>query len=343
MTEQPLHQLLEDEPYRFDFFQAVRLLEGIFPEKREVGRDAMPHEEVIRFRSRISLDFPPSSIHKIAVRPDEVDEDDTLEMFVNFMGMIGVSGVLPTHYTELTMDRIRYGDTALWAFSDIFTHRAVSLFYRAWEKYRFPVAYERGNDDFTSYLFDFNGLGTDGLRGRMHLDDQTLLPYSGLITQKPHSASVTAQILGDYFGLDAKVKQFFGHWIELDKESKTKLNKANSTLGVDAIVGDRVWDQQSKFRIVLGAMSFTEFRSFLPIGSACKPLKSIVRLLSGLEFNFDIQLILKASEVPSTILTTRAKRKPMLGWTSWLKSKPVDKDDGQLVIGSHWIDEPADN
>ncbi|MDH3529312.1 MAG: type VI secretion system baseplate subunit TssG [Acidobacteriota bacterium] len=338
MAVRPLNELLADEPYRFDFFQAVRLLEKIYPERRDVGADAMPDEEIIRFRSRISLDFPSSAVHEIKFRSDDREENEALEMFVNFMGMIGVSGVLPTHYTELAMDRIRYGDTALWSFTDIFTHRAVSLFFRAWEKYRFPAAYERGNDDFTSYLFDFAGLGTDGLKGRMHLDDETLLPYTGLITQKPHSATIVAQIVADYFGLRAKVLQFFGHWIDLDKESITKLSRANSTLGLDAIVGARVWDQQSKFRLVLGALTFNEFRSFLPNGSACKPLKSIVRFLVGLEFNFDVQLILKANQVPSTILTTRAKRKPMLGWTSWLKSKPFTEDDGQLVLGGRWVE-----
>ena len=338
MADKPLNQQLEDEPYRFDFFQAVRLLEKIYPERREIGGDAMPDEEAVRFRSRVSLDFPASAVYELKNRPNESEERETLEMFINFMGMLGTSGVMPTHYTELAMDRIRYGDTALWAFSDIFTHRAVSLFFRAWEKYRFPVAYERGNDDFTRYLFDFDGLGTDGLRGRMYIDDETLLPYSGLITQKPHSATVVAQILADYFDIKAKVKQFFGQWIDLDKESITKLSKANSKLGIDAIIGTRVWDQQSKFRIVLGALSFNEFQSFLPNGAASKPLKSIVRYLVGLEFNFDVQLILKAKQVPSTILTTRAKRKPFLGWTSWLKSQPLTEDDGQLVIGGRWVD-----
>ena len=316
----------------FDFFQAVRLLEKVYPDKKAVGREAMPHEEVVRFRSRVALDFPPSEVHELGEEFDEYYEREKLEMFINFMGIIGVSGVLPTHYTELAMSRIRYGDTTLWAFTDIFTHRAVSMFFRAWEKYRFPVAYERGNDRFTEYLFDFAGLGTDGLRGRMHIEDETLLPYVGLISQKPHSASSLAQIVADYFSINAKIRQFFGQWIDLDKESITNLAKANSSLGVDAIIGTRIWDQQSKFRIVLGALSFKEFRAFLPNGTAHKPLKSIIKFMVGLEFDFDVQLVLKAKEVPSTILTTRAKRRPMLGWTSWLKSEPFEKDADQVVL-----------
>lgn len=328
----PLNQELFDEPYEFEFFQAVRLLEKIYPDKKAVGREAMPPEEVVRFRSHISLKFPSSEIYELAETFDERTEEERVEMFITFMGLIGVSGVLPVHYTEIAMDRIRYGDTALWAFSDIFTHRAVSMFYRAWEKYRFPVAYDRGNDAFTEYLLDFIGLGTKGLRGRMALEDESLLPYGGLVMQRPHSAVSLARIISDYFEINAKTEQFFGQWIDLDKESITNLSRANSSLGRDAIVGSRIWDQQSKFRLVLSDLSFEKFRAFLPDGTAHQPLKSIVRFMVGLEFDFDVQLVLNASEAPSTILTTRAKRRPMLGWTSWLKSSPLEEDADQVIL-----------
>lgn len=332
MPKKPLNQELFDEPYRFEFFQAVRLLEKVFPEKKAVGGNALPPDEIVRFRSHVTLEFPPSEIFEIKETVDELTEKQKIEMFVNFMGMVGVSGVLPVNYTELVMERIRYRDTAMWAFLDIFTHRTVSLFYRAWEKYRFPVAYERGNDDFTKFLFDFVGLGTSKLRGRMDLEDESLLPYSGLIAQKPHNVNALENILSDYFQTKAKVQQFFGQWLDLNEESITKLGAANSQLGVSAIIGTRIWDQQSKFRVRLGAMTFQQYQSFLPNGSAHKRLKSIINFMVGLEFDFDVQLILEKTQVPSTILTTRAKRRPMLGWTSFLKTKPFKEDDEQLVL-----------
>lgn len=332
MARKPLNQELFDEPYRFEFFQAVRLLEKLFPERRAVGREALPPEEIVRFRSRVGLDFPASEIHEIRESVDEPGEQQKTEMFVNFMGMIGMSGVLPMHYTELVMERVRYRDTAMWAFLDIFTHRAVSMFFRAWEKYRFPVAYERGDDAFTAQLFDFVGLGTRGMRGRMALEDESLLPYGGLIAQKPHSSNALSNILSDYFGTTAKVEQFYGQWLDLNEESITKLGFANSQLGISAIVGTRIWDQQSKFRIRLGALTFKEFQAFLPNGSAHEPLKSIIRFMVGLELDFDVQLILQAKQVPGAILTTRAVRRPMLGWTSFLKTEPFKKDDEQVVL-----------
>ncbi len=328
----PLNQELFDEPYRFEFFQAVRMLERIFPERSAVTRSVTPHTEIARFRSNASLRFPPGEIHTINETNEEFSDERKIEMFVNFMGMVGIIGVLPTHYTELIIERARYNDTALWAFLDIFTHRSVSMFYRAWEKYRFPVQYERGSDDFTGFLFDFAGLGTSGLRGKMNLEDENLLPYTGLIVQKPHSTGALEQILTDYFAVTAKIEQFSGQYLTLDEESITRLGAANSALGATTIIGTRVWDYQSKFRIRLGALKFVEFQAFLPNGSAYQSLISIVRFMISAELDFDIQLVLTAKEVPSTILTTRAKRRPMLGWTSFLKTKPFVQNDEQVIL-----------
>ncbi len=328
----PLNELLFEEPYRFEFFQAVRLLERIYPERAALTETPSPEKEVVRFRGNPSLRFPPSEIQHLVEVVDEETGEKRVEMMINFMGLIGIAGVLPIHYSELIVERARYSDTSLHAFMDMFSHRLVSLFYKAWEKYRFPVQYERGDDDFTSYLFDWVGLGTMGLRGRMGLDEERLLPYGGLIQQKPHSSGSLEQILADYYGVPAKVKQFFGQWLHLDEESITKLGTRNSVLGVDAIIGTKVWDQQSKFRLVIGAMSFTQFQEFLPNGNGHEPLKSMIRFMVGLELDFDLQLVLHAKQVPSCILTTRAKRRPMLGWTSWLKSKPFEEDDDQVVL-----------
>ena len=332
MARQTLKEKLFSEPFAFEFFQAVRVLEKVRRERKAVGSDALPHEEIVRFRSRIGFDFPSSEIHEINEVTDDASGETRLEMMVNFMGMAGVSGVLPAHYTELVLDRIRHRDSTLWAFLDIFTHRAVSLFYRAWAKYRFPLAYERGEEDFTGYLFDVVGLGTKGVRGRMDLDDETLLPYGGLIAQKPHSQNALENIISDHFQITAKIEQFFGQWLQLGVEDITRLGVDNSNLGESAIIGTHVWDQQSKFRVRLGPMTFKKFQAFLPNGTANKGLRSIVRFMVGDEMDLDVQLVLEAAHVPGAVLTTRALRRPMLGWTSWLKSVPFSNEDDQLIL-----------
>jgi type VI secretion system protein ImpH len=325
-----LVDLLFDEPYRFEFFQAVRLLERISPERSPVGRYGEPEGEVVRFRTRVSLAFAPSQIHQLGDGSEE--EGRPAQMMVAFMGLTGPAGVLPHHYTEMLVERTRYKDTAAWDFFDLFNHRMISLFYRAWEKYRFPVAYERGEDRFTEFLFDIVGMGTPGLRNRQSFPDEMLLFYGGLFSMRPHSASALEAVLGDYFNVPARVDQFSGQWLKLDDESLTRLGTANAELGVTTVAGTQVWDAQSKFELRLGPLTFNEFLTFLPTGAAFKPTAELTRLMAGLEFDFDIRPVLKAEEVPGCVLTTRAKRRPMLGWTSWLKTVPFTEDDSQVLL-----------
>ena len=331
-ADRPLTRLLFDEGYRFGFFQSVRLLERIYPERERVGRDGPAAEEVVRFKARSSLEFPASEVYDVT-REDAGGTGDPPQMIVNFLGMTGPSGVLPTPYTELVVERVRYKDIAFRDFLDIFNHRILSLFYRAWEKYRFPVAYERKQEDpFTQFLFDLAGMGTRGMRGRLGLADEGLLLYTGLVAQRPHSATAMELMLGDYFGVPVKLEQFSGQWLDIDEASLTRVGTANSELGVNAIAGSRFWDRQSRFRLRIGPLDFEQFRAFLPNGSAFDPATRLTRWLAGMEFDFDVQLILQAVEVPACQLSTQGPNLPMLGWTTWLKTQPLKMDDPQLVL-----------
>ena len=341
-TDSPLISVLYGEPYRFEFFQAVRLLERIHGDRLPVGLDGDPAAEVARFRTRVSLAFPPSEIYRISRNGrgnGQGNGHHPPEVEVSFMGLTGPQGVLPHPYTELLIERTRSHDNTLWAFMDLFNHRLISLFYRVWEKYHFAIAYELGREDrFTEYLFDIVGMGTRGLRGRLGVEDQTMIFYGGLLAQRPHSGAALEAILSDYFGVPARLKQFAGQWLMLDDDNITRLGSANSELGVSTVAGSRVWDNQSSFRVKFGPLTFKEFREFLPVGSAFKPACDITRLMSGIELDYDVQLILKAEEVPASILTTRARRKPMLGWTSWLKTRPFSEDDSQVVLNPDLAD-----
>src|SRR5262249_30694155 len=151
------------EGYVFDFFQAVRLLEKMAPERRTIGHDAPPRTEAARFRAHLALNFPASSIYQIDLPAGQVPMPT---MTVTFLGLPGPSGVWPRHYTEMLMrardargpERYLPRD-----WFDLFNHRLISLFYRAWTKYRFWLAYERGEharpdpDLFTESLYSLVG------------------------------------------------------------------------------------------------------------------------------------------------------------------------------------------
>lgn len=331
-----MKELLYSEPYRFSFFQAVRLLERIHPEKEGIGRAVRPGSEIVRVRSHPSLSFPASEVVDLKAPPPG-QEDRPPEMTVNFIGLTGPLGVLPHPYTELVKERVSYKDTALWAFLDLFNHRFASLFYRAWEKYRFPIAYERrGEDSFTEYLFDLIGMGTPGLRGRMSVPDQALLLYAGLVAQRPHSAGAIASVLRDYFRAPAEVVQFLGQWFPLEAENVTRIGQANSELGRTVVAGSSVFVSQSKFRVRMGPLTLAQFVAFLPVGPSFRPLKELVRYLAGLEFDYDVQLVLRKEEVPPCSLDSKSPLPPMLGWTTWVTSETPRKDADEVVL-------PVDN
>lgn len=340
-TDPALTDILFDESYRFDFFQAVRVLERVYRERQPVGYGAITTEEIVRFTTRISLNFPSSAIYEINP-PD--GEDQPAEMNVTFMGLAGLVGVLPRHYTEMILERARQKDFTLRDFLDLFNHRFISHFYRAWEKYRFPVAYERAVnrgdrfDQVSLYLFHLFGMGTGGLRERLDIQGEALLYYSGLMAQQPHSSSALEALLGDYFEIPVRTIQFVGQWLPLTADQRTRLStqELNHDLKAGLVLGARFWDQQAKFRLRLGPMKFGKFKRFFPKGKALNELVQLVRLFNGQQLDFDLQLVLEAAEVPGCRLGKPGPDAVQLGWSTWLKTEEFLYDPSDAIIASHW-------
>jgi type VI secretion system protein ImpH len=356
-----LIERLFEEGYAFDFFQAVRLLEKADPERRPVGRGGPARAEVVRFRAHLSLNFPPSAIYEVQ-RPTR--ELPVPVMTVTFMGLTGPSGVMPRHYTELLLrlDRDVKGPErwALRDWLDLFNHRLVSLFYRAWEKYRFYIPYERGEyiradpDPFTHALFSAIGLGMRPLRNRLavstatevdgqrrermlaKLDDFSLLYYGGFLAHRPRCAVILEALLRDYYQMPVEVRQFQGQWLRLDEANQSRLGDGgNNQAGVNLVAGDRVWDVQNKIRIRMGPLRYTQFNQFLPDRSPVPQRKAffllahLVRLYVGPELDFDVQLVLLAREVPGCRLG--AGGGAQLGWNTWCLSR-VRRQDAEDAV-----------
>ena len=331
-TDPPLEQALFEEPYRFDFFQAVRLLGRLRPDRAPVGQEGHPGRELVRFRARQSLSFPPSSIHEIE-RPE--DPARPPEMTVAFMGLTGPSGVLPRVYTELLMERRRSGDRTPAAFFDAFNHRAISLFYRAWEKYRFVVARERGRDDrFSDAVFSLLGLGARPLRNRHEFPDDALLFYAGFFAQRHRPAVVLEALLIDSFGVPVEVRQFVGRWLKLAPEDRSTagISGAHNALGASTILGSKVWDEQGTIEVRVGPLSFHEFLAHQPDGPSGVSLAQMVRLFVDGEFDVRVRLVLRADEVPPCRLSSEPGLGSRLGRYAWPKSGRFDRDVDDAVF-----------
>jgi type VI secretion system protein ImpH len=362
------------EGYFFGFFQAVRLLEKLLPGRVPVGLLGPPAAEVVRFRAHQSLSFPPSQLYE--VRQGGADGRPPV-MTVAFFGLSGPSGVLPRHYTELIMRLQREAKgperTALRDWLDLFNHRLLALFYRAWEKYRFYIPYERGEyqreepDTFTRALLSLVGVGMPPLRNRLRVshwdvdnrrervlarvDDLSLIYYSGLLMQRPRGASALRGLLQDYFGLPVEVKQFHGVWLRLDADNQSRLGGGlgcNNQLGSNVIAGERVWDVTGKIRLRVGPLTYAQFREFAPDHTPTAARKAffllvhLTRLFVGPTLTFDVQLALRAADVPECRLENDEETGPRLGWDTWLTSRAPTADaedavfEGEEVI---WVNE----
>lgn len=340
------------EPYKFDFYQAVRLLEHAArtgdTESRvtePIGYDHDPGEEVVRFRAMPSLTFPSGDIAALE-RPAEDEGDRPAEMMVAFMGLTGPAGVLPQHYTSMVIERshARHKDRTLLEFFDLFNHRTISLFFRAWEKYRYPFAYERHQSDpddegdlFSFCMFSLIGLAQKSLRNRFLFDDQLLLYYGGLFAQQPRSAISLRRMLSEHIGADVEIIQFQGQWLYLDVENQSCMPSAqhpdglNTSLGVSTVVGSRVWDIQSRFRIRFGPLSLIEFSRMMPDGARLRRLSQLIRFYVGPEFDFDVQLVLARDDVPECFLGAPGAG-AQLGWSTWIQSGEFEDDVDDAVF-----------
>ncbi|MBV8544879.1 MAG: type VI secretion system baseplate subunit TssG [Acidobacteria bacterium] len=320
---------LFEEGHRFAFLQAVRLLEELYDERTPPGEGVDPQREVVRFRHAVRMDFPPGDVE--SVHPGAKGEP--AEMVVNILGLAGALGPLPPAVSELIVERTFRKDKAFRDFLDIFNHRLVSLLYRARKKYRPAIdtrAPDRGR--VATVLYSFLGLSTPHLLGRMEMRDRALLPYAGLCVDRYRSTAGLVRLLEDYFGVPVDIAQFAGRWDAIEDDDVTRIGESgqNQLLGGGAVLGRRLWSDDSSFRVQLGALTFVQFLSFLPNGSAFRALVAAVQFYVREELGFTIGLTLAAAEVP--VLRLGAGQGIFLGWTSWLKRRPSVANDSQVKL-----------
>jgi type VI secretion system protein ImpH len=331
-----LDHLLE-APQGFDFFQAVRLLEQLRPDRAPVGEFADPSGEVVRFGTPSTVAFPAAEIQSL----EDGDGSEPARMVVNFFGLLGPQGALPLDYSLYAARRERAGDHALKDFVGLFEHRLISLFYRAWTKSHAShgssaAGSERdgapANDDWlTQQLLSVVGMATPGLRGRQPVSDESLLYYAGLLSVPSRPAAALEQMVADYFDVACEVEQFVGAWYPLQTSAQTALGDDEGGLGTGAVAGDEIWDQQGRVRLRIGPLTRRRYEEFLPGGASYAALRALTRFFGNDQFDFEIQLVLAREEAPPCQLDADAAPLP-LGWTTWLHTAPLTRDPDDAVF-----------
>ncbi len=357
-----LKDQLYDRPARFEFFQAVRLLQLIRDDRVSVGRDHDPDLEMVRFRSDLSYAFSPGDVRELHSglldedgEPLPLEPGDPIpadEMSVNFLGVAtpGSFGSLPTPYVEAIRRQLRDKNPAMRDFFDLFNHRITSLFYRAWERSRAEVLHELGERSaFESALRALIGIEGKALPSRLPLDPRDLLGRAGLLGMRPAPVVAIGGIIESIFGVRARIRQFLPTWYEIDSVDRLRLGQSNTTLGENANLGVEVCLAQYRFRVQLGPMDLAAYRALLPGTERYAMLSSVIRLAAGPEFEFEIGLALKKEEVPDLRLASGSAEQSdddvgmgaRLGWSSWLRTRPLERDAHDAVFTPDLSEEQA--
>lgn len=328
-------------PEEYSFVQAARLIQqaalladaGSNTATNFVAGFTPPAKEAIRFSTKQGLLFPTSEIASIKAKTNAMGTHQH-QVDVNFMGLTGSLGVLPYHYTEMLLKRLKLKDESMQRFFDLFNHRTISLFYQASTKYSLPIQYEKshlgqkkGRDNHTQALLSLIGLGTPHLTNRLLTKDESLLQYCGHLSQQLKSASSLSKMLQQHFSVPIKIKEFVGEWLELIDDVRSRLPSAkmplgqNNCLGKSAMLGRKGWFAQGKVSIVIGPLNNDQLHNFSPGTTTLSAMNELVKLYLGSEYDYDFKILIKKSTVPSKVALSSSNR-PSIGWNTWLSSKP---------------------
>ncbi|MFG0305374.1 MAG: type VI secretion system baseplate subunit TssG [Phycisphaerales bacterium JB040] len=325
-----LSERIGDDPRRFDFYQLMRLIECAHPELPRLGRSARPSQDPVRFGQEPSVAFPPTAVAGLRRQP----KSGRAQVDVLFFGLLGANGPMPLHFTEYVRERdYNSHDPTLRAFLDVFHHRMITLLYRAWGSARPEVQRDRSDSDrISNYIGSLVGLGVEENLGRDSVPDDAKRFYAARFNAPSRPAETLAAILADDFGVPVSIEPFIGNWIEIPDQNRCRLgaSRGSGTLGESVFCGEQLWDCQSRFRVVMGPMSIAHFRTFLPGSARFGRLRDWVRGYLSRALSWEVQLILRAEDVPPTRLGGESR----LGLTTWLTTEPPDHDVSDAIFDS---------
>lgn len=312
---------LEQAPYRYQLYSLLHQLEHI---KRLFETQNQPFPIKIRLGQEASLKFATSSVQSIEHKQGRV------YINLNGYGLLGVNAPLPLHFTEYVFERNhQYGDKTWLAFINLLQHRLIEQFYQSWKHAQSVTnLIDPASDDFSRYIASFVGLSLVDLTTPYEtVTHYAKLYYAGLYAGDRRSANNLTVILSEYFKTPIQIQQNTGFWQQIDLEERTQLGgKPKFTLGQGLLCGDKLYDLQSKFRIIIGPLDLPAYLAFFKNQKNYQQLQEWIQLYLGYEFIWDYQLILKKDAVPPLKLGSNVQ----LGLTTWLGN--VKQDVADVVI-----------
>jgi type VI secretion system protein ImpH len=317
---------LAQSPETHHLFQALRIIEAHSADSPRLGTSRRPQQDPVRLGQEAELSFPTSTIAKFVPSHDGAPAQLSNRAF----GMFGPQGPLPLHLTEYARDRQRnHRDNTFVAFANMLTHRLMTLFYRAWRTGQPAPSFDRPDtDQFERKVAALSGYDGNAFRTRDDMPDLAKRYFAGHLAAGNKTAEGLVSMVSAFFEAPVRMKEFIGTWLDLEPEDRWQLGTP-ARLGKTTSIGTRVWTRGSKFRIVVGPLGLKDYKRFLPGQGSLEQLEAIVRNHVGDAFDWDVNVILKAAEVPRSAIGTTAA----LGHTTWLGTRRnTGKDADDLCL-----------
>ena len=301
---------LQVDPQSYHLFQALRIIEAQHPDRPRLGQSRRAAQDPVRLGQEAELAFPTSTIAEF-----RSDKTGHMRLTNRTFGLFGPQGPLPLHLTEFARNRRRNErDTTFIAFADMLTHRLMGLFYRVWAAGQPAPSFDRPDHDaFERKVAALSGYNARGLQGRDQMPDMAKRHFAGHLASGTRTAEGLVSVLSAFFAAPVHLQQFVGSWLDLEPDDRWQLGAG--ALGRSTSIGARVWSRASKFRVVVGPLSLPEYQRLLPGQGSLERLEAIVRNCVGDALDWDVNLILRAADVPRVAL---GGAHAALGHTTWV-------------------------
>lgn len=318
-------QRLRASPHAYDLFGTLRWIDALGAPHARIGRAVHPREEPLRLGQAPSLSFAPTMVAQVA---GGAAGTGALRLRVYGFGLFGPQGPMPLHLTEYAA-AYDAGGNGLREFADLFHHRAIALFYRAWADAQPVVAHDRAvHGPFDRYAASLVGRASRvDAANAVAPSPSAMSFYAGHWVRHARNPEGLVKMLEAEFGVRVRLVEHVVRWLAIDEAQRTTLRtiRPAQRLGHGALLGRAVRDGQSCFRLVLGPMSLERYRTFLPNGDNARRVARWVREYVGAELDWVMQLELAAEQVPHNTLGSREG----LGHCVWLgrRMDTVPADD----------------
>ncbi len=333
-----LKALLLARADRFDAMQAMRLLHRI------ADREGLR----LRLRGNTRLDCPPGGLERVTLATGRTEHPPELHAVLNYCTLAGANGPLPPPFSEEINARLRYDDTALRDFLDIFVDRLARLdFERACAVRPELADLVATKSALRPAGLALLGMATHGMDRAAAASAtptaESLLGLAPLLHQEPLSAHALEKAVAAWTGLATRVRQFRGSWIALARDDHSRLQprRGNNRLGETATLGTAVWDPAAGITLELGPMPLARAEHLLPGRTAHRSLAGLLRRMIAPTLDIALTLHVEPKTVPAARLPDVRHPPARLGWTSRLAgTSPYRRDAGQparITLPPGWI------